>query len=105
MRILTGMWWFFALMMLSTYTANLAAFLTSNKWQSSIKSLQDLIEQDEVAFGSMRGGSTSLFYSGFLSAAQGLHCGNALRGALLYDEVSLDHIVNTLQIIVLLPFR
>ncbi|XP_017098809.3 glutamate receptor ionotropic, kainate 2 [Drosophila bipectinata] len=63
MRILTGMWWFFALMMLSTYTANLAAFLTSNKWQSSIKSLQDLIEQDEVSFGSMRGGSTSLFFS------------------------------------------
>ncbi|XP_002002744.3 glutamate receptor ionotropic, kainate 2 [Drosophila mojavensis] len=63
MRILTGMWWFFALMMLSTYTANLAAFLTSNKWQSSINSLQDLIEQDEVKFGSMRGGSTSLFFS------------------------------------------
>ncbi|XP_030380658.1 uncharacterized protein LOC115628614 [Scaptodrosophila lebanonensis] len=63
MRILTGMWWFFALMMLSTYTANLAAFLTSNKWQSTIKDLQDLIEQDEVKFGSMNGGSTSLFFS------------------------------------------
>jgi len=63
MRILTGMWWFFALMMLSTYTANLAAFLTSNKWQSTIKSLEDLIEQDDVKFGSMRGGSTSLFFS------------------------------------------
>ncbi|KAH8403007.1 hypothetical protein KR222_003097, partial [Zaprionus bogoriensis] len=63
MRILTGMWWFFALMMLSTYTANLAAFLTSNKWQSTIKSLGDLIEQDEVKFGSMSGGSTSLFFS------------------------------------------
>ncbi|XP_017048956.1 glutamate receptor ionotropic, kainate 2 [Drosophila ficusphila] len=63
MRILTGMWWFFALMMLSTYTANLAAFLTSNKWQSSIKSLQDLIEQNEVHYGSMSGGSTSLFFS------------------------------------------
>ncbi|XP_034472188.1 LOW QUALITY PROTEIN: glutamate receptor ionotropic, kainate 1 [Drosophila innubila] len=63
MRILTGMWWFFALMMLSTYTANLAAFLTSNKWQSTIKSLGDLIEQDEVSFGSMSGGSTSLFFS------------------------------------------
>ncbi|XP_068151172.1 glutamate receptor ionotropic, kainate 2 [Drosophila tropicalis] len=63
MRILTGMWWFFALMMLSTYTANLAAFLTSNKWQNSITSLGDLIEQDDVHFGSMRGGSTSLFFS------------------------------------------
>ncbi|XP_017012808.2 glutamate receptor ionotropic, kainate 2 isoform X1 [Drosophila takahashii] len=63
MRILTGMWWFFALMMLSTYTANLAAFLTSNKWQSSITSLQDLIDQDEVHYGSMRGGSTSMFFS------------------------------------------
>ncbi|XP_062134583.1 glutamate receptor ionotropic, kainate 2 [Drosophila sulfurigaster albostrigata] len=63
MRILTGMWWFFALMMLSTYTANLAAFLTSNKYQSTINSLGDLIEQDEVSFGSMSGGSTSLFFS------------------------------------------
>lgn len=63
MRILTGMWWFFALMMLSTYTANLAAFLTSNKWQSTVNSLGDLIEQDTVKYGSMRGGSTSLFFS------------------------------------------
>ncbi|XP_037961200.1 glutamate receptor ionotropic, kainate 2 [Teleopsis dalmanni] len=63
MRILTGMWWFFSLMALSTYTASLAAFLTSNKMQSDIKSLNDLVDQTKVKFGAMRGGSTSLFFS------------------------------------------
>ncbi|KAL9929272.1 glutamate receptor IIA isoform 1-T1 [Glossina fuscipes fuscipes] len=63
MRMLVGMWWFFALMILSTYTANLAAFLTSNKMQSTIKSLKDLIEQDYVKFGTFHGGSTSQFFS------------------------------------------
>lgn len=63
MRMLTAMWWFFALMMLSTYTANLAAVLTSNKIKPSIKSLEDLIDQNEIKFGTLEGGSTSLFFS------------------------------------------
>ncbi|XP_065357964.1 glutamate receptor ionotropic, kainate 2 [Calliphora vicina] len=63
MRILSAMWWFFALMMLSTYTANLAAFLTSNRNKPSINSLQDLIDQDTIKFGTFEGGSTSLFFS------------------------------------------
>lgn len=63
MRILTGMWWFFALMMLSTYTANLAAFLTSNRIKPTINSLQDLIDQDKIKYGTLKGGSTSLFFS------------------------------------------
>lgn len=63
MRILSAMWWFFALMMLSTYTANLAAVLTSNRIKPSINTLQDLIEQDKIKFGTVLGGSTSLFFS------------------------------------------
>ncbi|XP_058982073.1 glutamate receptor ionotropic, kainate 2 [Musca domestica] len=63
MRMLTAMWWFFALMMLSTYTANLAAVLTSNKIKPSIESLEDLIDQHEIKFGTLEGGSTSLFFS------------------------------------------
>lgn len=63
MRLLVSIWWFFALMILSTYTANLAAFLTSNKMQSTIKSLKDLIDQNHVKYGTVRGGSTSQFFS------------------------------------------
>ena len=63
MRILNGLWWFFALMMLNSYTANLAASLTSNKMISTIKGLRDLIDQDTVKFGTVNGGSTSLFFS------------------------------------------
>lgn len=63
MRILSAMWWFFALMMLSTYTANLAAFLTSNRIKPTINKLQDLIDQTNIKFGTVKGGSTSLFFS------------------------------------------
>lgn len=63
MRILTAMWWFFALMMLNSYTANLAAVLTSNKIKPTIRNLHDLINQNEIKFGTLEGGSTSQFFS------------------------------------------
>ena len=31
-RMVAGMWWFFTLIMISSYTANLAAFLTGKHW-------------------------------------------------------------------------
>ena len=35
----------------ATYTANLAAFLTINKYEHPIKSIEDLANQDRVKFG------------------------------------------------------
>ncbi|XP_067620607.1 glutamate receptor ionotropic, kainate 2 isoform X2 [Eurosta solidaginis] len=63
MRILSSMWWFFTLMMVNAYIANLAASLTSNKMQSDINSLESLIDQNKVKYGTMAGGSTSVFFS------------------------------------------
>ncbi|KAJ8298394.1 hypothetical protein KUTeg_024925 [Tegillarca granosa] len=40
-RILTSAWWFFALILISSYTANLAAFLTVKKINAPIKSVTD----------------------------------------------------------------
>ncbi|XP_078384338.1 glutamate receptor ionotropic, kainate 2-like isoform X1 [Oculina patagonica] len=43
-RILTGSYWFCILILVSTYTANLAAFLTVKKAQHSIRSLEDILD-------------------------------------------------------------
>jgi hypothetical protein len=44
-RMLAGMWYFFALIMIASYTANLAAFLTVETLEKPIESAEDLAEQ------------------------------------------------------------
>ena len=62
MRLVIGMWWFFALMMLNSYTANLAAFLTYSRRDNIIESINDLADQNKIQFGTMKGGSTESFF-------------------------------------------
>lgn len=52
------MWWFFALIMLSSYTANLAAFLTKEQMDVSIESADDLAKQSKIKYGAVLGGET-----------------------------------------------
>uniref|UniRef100_A0A336KHH4 CSON010578 protein n=1 Tax=Culicoides sonorensis TaxID=179676 RepID=A0A336KHH4_CULSO len=61
-RLVAGMWWFFALIMLSSYTANLAAFLTNERMDSSINGAEDLSKQSKVKCGVVDGGSTAAFF-------------------------------------------
>lgn len=56
------MWWFFALMMLNSYTANLAAFLTMSRMDSSIESAEDLAAQSKIKYGAVAGASTMAFF-------------------------------------------
>jgi hypothetical protein len=60
--MVAGMWWFFALIMCASYTANLAAFLTLNRMEGSISSAEDLAKQHKVKYGTMAGGSTASFF-------------------------------------------
>merc|ERR1719431_1347676 len=57
-----GMWFFFALIMISSYTANLAAFLTVETLQRPIESVEDLAKQDSIWYGALEGGSTAGFF-------------------------------------------
>jgi len=57
------MWWFFALIMLASYTANLAAFLTMERMDATINSAEDLAKQTKIKYGVMKGGSTMKFFS------------------------------------------
>ena len=44
-RTIATAWWFFTLIMISSYTANLAAFLTVERMESPIESAEDLARQ------------------------------------------------------------
>ena len=61
-RIASSAWWFFTMIIVSSYTANLAAFLTLEKMQAPIESVEDLAKQTKIKYGIQQGGSTSQFF-------------------------------------------
>ncbi|XP_078265024.1 glutamate receptor ionotropic, kainate 1 isoform X4 [Rhinoraja longicauda] len=61
-RIVGGIWWFFTLIIISSYTANLAAFLTVERMDSPIDSADDLAKQTKIEYGAVRDGSTITFF-------------------------------------------
>ncbi|XP_034286412.1 glutamate receptor ionotropic, kainate 1 isoform X5 [Pantherophis guttatus] len=61
-RIVGGIWWFFTLIIISSYTANLAAFLTVERMESPIDSADDLAKQTRIEYGAVRDGSTMTFF-------------------------------------------
>ncbi|XP_020297378.1 glutamate receptor 1 isoform X8 [Pseudomyrmex gracilis] len=61
-RIAGSVWWFFTLILISSYTANLAAFLTIERMVTPINSPEDLAAQTEVQYGTLNEGSTRDFF-------------------------------------------
>ena len=62
-RIVASMWWFFTLIMVSSYTANLAAFLTIENPFPLINSAEDLQKLNgKIAYGAKSTGSTINFF-------------------------------------------
>lgn len=61
-RIVGAAWWFFTLILISSYTANLAAFLTVERMVTPINSPEDLAMQTEVQYGTLLHGSTWDFF-------------------------------------------
>ncbi|XP_040571507.1 glutamate receptor ionotropic, kainate 2 [Lepeophtheirus salmonis] len=61
-RLVAGMWYFFALIMISSYTANLAAFLTVETLEKPFESAEDLAKQTDIKYGVVEGGSTENFF-------------------------------------------
>ena len=50
-RMVAALWWLFTMIMVSSYTANLAAFLTIERLESPIESIEDLVRQTEIQYG------------------------------------------------------
>ena len=61
-RIVGGIWWFFTLIIISSYTANLAAFLTVERMATPIENADDLADQSLIQYGTLLGGSTMTFF-------------------------------------------
>uniref|UniRef100_A0A2C9KDL9 Glutamate receptor n=2 Tax=Biomphalaria TaxID=6525 RepID=A0A2C9KDL9_BIOGL len=61
-RIVGSVWWFFTLIIISSYTANLAAFLTVERMLTPIESAEDLARQTEIQYGTIMSGSTKAFF-------------------------------------------
>ncbi|XP_033113339.1 glutamate receptor ionotropic, kainate 2-like [Anneissia japonica] len=61
-RALSGFYWFFSLILLCSYTANLAAFLTVNRMTSPIQNADDLARQTAIEYGTLSSGATQLFF-------------------------------------------
>jgi len=61
-RMIAAMWWFFVMVMVSAYTANLAGWLSAKTIESPIESADDLAQQNTIRYGAVHGGSTSAFF-------------------------------------------
>ncbi|XP_015783422.1 glutamate receptor ionotropic, kainate 2 [Tetranychus urticae] len=61
-RVLAASWWFFILILVSSYTANLAAFLTVERMVNPIESVEDLAKQTKIHYGCLMSGSTQAFF-------------------------------------------
>ncbi|KAL8621469.1 hypothetical protein ACOMHN_058231 [Nucella lapillus] len=61
-RIIGGAWWFFVLIIISSYTANLAAFLTMKRMIKPIESVDDLVKHPTIKYGVPESGATLQFF-------------------------------------------
>ncbi|XP_036071600.1 glutamate receptor ionotropic, kainate 3 isoform X2 [Oryzias melastigma] len=61
-RIIGGIWWFFTLIIISSYTANLAAFLTVERMDTPVDSADDIAKQTKIEYGVIKDGATMSFF-------------------------------------------
>ncbi|KAM3617019.1 uncharacterized protein V6R79_001185 [Siganus canaliculatus] len=61
-RLISAIWWLFAVLLLACYFANFNTILHNNRKQVSINSFEDLANQDVIDYGTVEGGSTMQFF-------------------------------------------
>ncbi|XP_064489353.1 glutamate receptor ionotropic, kainate 2-like isoform X2 [Ornithodoros turicata] len=61
-RLVVVVWWFFSFILVSFYTANMAAFLVNEKLKLPIENVHDLARQSEILYCCLASGSTEAFF-------------------------------------------
>lgn len=61
-RWVTGIWWFFALIITASYTANMSTFLSASRRNNEITDVSDLADQNAISYGALYNGSTYKFF-------------------------------------------
>ena len=62
-RLVAATWWLFGFIIIATYTANLAAFLTVSRLETKIESLDDLSKQFKVKYAPMNGSNAQMYFN------------------------------------------
>jgi ionotropic kainate glutamate receptor 2 len=60
--MMAASWWFFCLIIVSSYTANLAAFLTVETITSPFNNVEELARKKTIKYGAKKDGSTFKFF-------------------------------------------
>lgn len=61
-RVVAGSWWLFCFIVISSYTANLAAFLTVSRLEIPIESLDDLAKQYRIKYSPVDGTAEQTYF-------------------------------------------
>ncbi|KAI3357564.1 hypothetical protein L3Q82_015514 [Scortum barcoo] len=67
-RLVSAIWWLFAVLLLACYFGNFSSMLHSNNAHVSVKSFEDLANQDVMDYGTVEGGSTMFFFKAYSEA-------------------------------------
>ena len=83
------------MILISTYTANLAAFLTVERMLTPIKSADDLVKQTKIKYGTLDAGSSKAFFAVRRSSPFDAHCcpmGTAVKHP-VPDRIKLPFVI------------
>ncbi|KAF9423570.1 hypothetical protein HW555_001125 [Spodoptera exigua] len=61
-RWVAGVWWFFALIVTASYTANMSTFLSNSRRSNVINDVKELSEQNKISYGAVYNASTYKFF-------------------------------------------
>lgn len=61
-RVISAIWWLFAVLLLASYFGNFHLILNSSHKQTHIESFEDLASQNVIDYGTVDGGSTMSFF-------------------------------------------
>ena len=61
-RLVAATWWLFGFIVIASYTANLAAFLTVSRLETPVDSLEDLAKQYKIQFSPMKGSDSMIYF-------------------------------------------
>lgn len=64
-RLISAIWWLFTILLLACYFSNLNSMLHSNNKHVSIKTFEDLADQDLIDYGTVESGSTMMFFKAY----------------------------------------
>ncbi|GMS90114.1 hypothetical protein PENTCL1PPCAC_12289 [Pristionchus entomophagus] len=61
-RLVAATWWLFGFIIIASYTANLAAFLTVSRLEQTVKSLDDLAKQYKIEYAPTKGSASETYF-------------------------------------------